>query len=357
MPAVGVPPAEGHTPIHHSHPRRSWFESCGPAVPPSDARSDARLAPQASADPGVPLPCPGTTRPSRASGDQRSPVRQATSQQTPPPPVRCVARAPSRRGRQMGSRSATDWQLQILAAAGCWVGSLPPGACRRWVGSLPPAACRRWASGAPGRWACPSCQACAPAHHDARSGQQTHGVPLGLTALQSGAGGLLRWTVPLPALCGCLSPQPAVLNRSWALSSPPCALATREPARRSVAPVALPVRDHRRSASCGEFSCHEAQGREMQGGPTMNMVGPPCEVLSGDVLLSHTVSRAVPSALRGLASGFGMLPGVSLSLWSPKLYGDISVVRPCGQGGTSIPDRISGTAQWTRVFISVSRKK
>jgi hypothetical protein len=30
------------------------------------------------------------------------------------------------------------------------------------------------------------------------------------------------------------------------------------------------------------------------------------EVLSGDVLLSHTVPRAVPSALRGLASGFGM---------------------------------------------------
>ena len=35
--------------------------------------------------------------------------------------------------------------------------------------------------------------------------------------------------------------------------------------------------------------------------------------LSGGVLLSHTVSRAVPSALKGLASGFGMGPGVSLS--------------------------------------------
>ena len=30
------------------------------------------------------------------------------------------------------------------------------------------------------------------------------------------------------------------------------------------------------------------------------------EKLSGGVLLSHTVTRAVPSALRGLASGFGM---------------------------------------------------
>ena len=46
--------------------------------------------------------------------------------------------------------------------------------------------------------------------------------------------------------------------------------------------------------------------------------------VSGDVLLSHAVARAVPSALRGLASGFGMGPGVSLSLWSPKLYGDMA---------------------------------
>jgi len=37
-------------------------------------------------------------------------------------------------------------------------------------------------------------------------------------------------------------------------------------------------------------------------------------VLSGDVLVSHTVPRAVPSALKGLTSGFGMDPGVSLSL-------------------------------------------
>jgi hypothetical protein len=37
----------------------------------------------------------------------------------------------------------------------------------------------------------------------------------------------------------------------------------------------------------------------------------------GGVLLSHVVSRAVPSALAGLASGFGMVPGVSLPLWPP----------------------------------------
>jgi hypothetical protein len=62
--------------------------------------------------------------------------------------------------------------------------------------------------------------------------------------------------------------------------------------------------------------------------------------MSGDVLLSHKLTLAVPSALKGLTSGFGMEPGVSLSLWPPKLYG----VR-WNQTG---PDRSSGTTQWTR---------
>ena len=35
-----------------------------------------------------------------------------------------------------------------------------------------------------------------------------------------------------------------------------------------------------------------------------------CHVESGGVLLSHTLASAVPSALEGLASGFGMGPGV-----------------------------------------------
>ena len=39
--------------------------------------------------------------------------------------------------------------------------------------------------------------------------------------------------------------------------------------------------------------------------------------VSGGVLLSHSLSVAVPSALKGLTSGFGMGPGVSLSLWPP----------------------------------------
>ena len=37
----------------------------------------------------------------------------------------------------------------------------------------------------------------------------------------------------------------------------------------------------------------------------------------GGVLLSHILAGAVPSALKGLASGFGMGPGVSPSLWPP----------------------------------------
>jgi hypothetical protein len=39
---------------------------------------------------------------------------------------------------------------------------------------------------------------------------------------------------------------------------------------------------------------------------------------SGDVLLSHTVSRAVPSALWSLTSEFGMGSGVTSTLWSPE---------------------------------------
>jgi hypothetical protein len=56
--------------------------------------------------------------------------------------------------------------------------------------------------------------------------------------------------------------------------------------------------------------------------------GPPSERMSGGVLLSHPVTRAVPSAQKGLASGFGMGPGVSPSLLPPKLYGDINRSRP-----------------------------
>ena len=40
--------------------------------------------------------------------------------------------------------------------------------------------------------------------------------------------------------------------------------------------------------------------------------------MKGSNLLSHTVTSAVPSALRGLTSVFEMGTGVSLSLWPPS---------------------------------------
>ena len=52
-------------------------------------------------------------------------------------------------------------------------------------------------------------------------------------------------------------------------------------------------------------------------GPTSGGPGLKGVFVYGGVLLSRTVSREVPSALRGLASGFGMGPGVSPSLLPP----------------------------------------
>ena len=76
----------------------------------------------------------------------------------------------------------------------------------------------------------------------------------------------------------------------------------------------------RRGRGCAG-PCARARGpfcvRTCRRGPAQQAQSPFCQSKSGDVLLSHTVSRAVPSALKGLASGFGMEPGVSLSPWSP----------------------------------------
>ena len=58
-----------------------------------------------------------------------------------------------------------------------------------------------------------------------------------------------------------------------------------------------------------ESSGHDRRAPSSRGG-----WGSSVECLSGGVLLSHTVPSAVPSALKGLASGFGMEPGVSPSL-------------------------------------------
>src|SRR6516225_2570664 len=52
-------------------------------------------------------------------------------------------------------------------------------------------------------------------------------------------------------------------------------------------------------------------------GPLSPVGERPSDVCSGGVLLSREASLAVPSALKGLTSGFGMGPGVSPSLWPP----------------------------------------
>ena len=56
---------------------------------------------------------------------------------------------------------------------------------------------------------------------------------------------------------------------------------------------------------------------EMARTPNRWWFGVLVEVVFGGDLLSHTLASAVPSALAGLASGFGMGPGVSLPLWPP----------------------------------------
>ena len=45
--------------------------------------------------------------------------------------------------------------------------------------------------------------------------------------------------------------------------------------------------------------------------------GRPFFINAGDHLISHTLTRAVPSAQRGLTSVFGMGTGVTLAVWSP----------------------------------------
>ena len=50
--------------------------------------------------------------------------------------------------------------------------------------------------------------------------------------------------------------------------------------------------------------------------------------VSGGVLLSHSLAGAVPLALEGLASGFGMCPGVSRSAMAAVTF--FGVVCSCG---------------------------
>ena len=45
-----------------------------------------------------------------------------------------------------------------------------------------------------------------------------------------------------------------------------------------------------------------------------------CHVWCGGVLLSHTLTGAVPLPCQVLASGFGMGPGVSPGPWPPQIF-------------------------------------
>ena len=46
----------------------------------------------------------------------------------------------------------------------------------------------------------------------------------------------------------------------------------------------------------------------------------------GNDLVSHAVARAVPSALRGLTSVFGMGTGVTLSVRSPENFKNLEIL-------------------------------
>ena len=60
---------------------------------------------------------------------------------------------------------------------------------------------------------------------------------------------------------------------------------------------------------------------------------------SGGVLLSHDLSVAVPSALEGLASGFGMGPGVSPPLCPPEHR-----TTPTGVGGVGFVEFVDASS-------------
>jgi len=118
-------------------------------------------------------------------------------------------------------------------------------------------------------------------------------------------------------------------------------------ARHARWPSALPCRGHHGQLLRGCRRLGAEVGRRlgpwprcppMWGTSARNDEGPPSRValrewLSGGVLLSHAVTRAVPSAHRGLASGFGMGPGVSPWPWPPKRCG-VGSQRPSLQNCT-----------------------
>ena len=76
---------------------------------------------------------------------------------------------------------------------------------------------------------------------------------------------------------------------------------------------------------------------------------------AGDHLISHTLSRAVPSAQRGLTSVFGMGTGGTLAVRSPANLRRFSGVEPAGEIPERLERRISTPEVERRLAGSFSR--
>src|SRR5438093_6798955 len=66
---------------------------------------------------------------------------------------------------------------------------------------------------------------------------------------------------------------------------------------------------------CSMFNCQLSFAEKRKPRRALRLLG---VFIPGNDLVSHTVARAVPSALRGLTSVFGMGTGVALSVGSPE---------------------------------------
>ena len=78
-----------------------------------------------------------------------------------------------------------------------------------------------------------------------------------------------------------------------------------------------------------------------------------CYVWCGGVLLSHTLSGAVPSPCQVLASGFGMGPGVSPGPWPPQIFNCPSPPFLGGPGCVVVRGPVGGRD--ARVFVTVDQ--
>src|SRR5437762_5443729 len=68
---------------------------------------------------------------------------------------------------------------------------------------------------------------------------------------------------------------------------------------------------------CSMFNCQLSFAEKTKPRRALRLLG---VFIPGNDLVSHAVARAVPSALRGLTSVFGMGTGVTLSVRSPENF-------------------------------------